>query len=42
MRSAFKMNNFFGGGIEFVEVIFLGKVSLLSSGVEGLILWMMM
>jgi hypothetical protein len=34
------MNDFFRSMIEFMKVIFLGKVSLLSSGVEGLIVWM--
>jgi hypothetical protein len=36
------MNNFFWSMIEFMKVIFLRKVSLLSSGVKGLIVWMVM
>jgi hypothetical protein len=40
LRSVFEMNDFFWSMIEFMKVIFLRKVSLLSSGVKGLIVWM--
>lgn len=41
MSIMFKMNDFFGRMTEFVEIVLLGKVSLLSSWVERLVLWVM-